>query len=45
LAEELRQQIIQTVEFMTGRRVVEVNVHVVDVHIPKVEKRPKRQLE
>jgi len=45
LAESLRRQIIESVEYMTGRRVVEVNVHVVDVHIPKFEKRTKRKLE
>ena len=45
VASTLRKQIIESVEFMTGRVVIEVNVHVVDVHIPKVEKRTKRQLE
>jgi len=30
---------------MTGRKVVEVNVSVIDVHIPKQEQRPRRQLE
>jgi uncharacterized alkaline shock family protein YloU len=45
LAEELRKTIIQNVEYMTGRRVIEVNIHVVDVHVHKVEKRAKRQLE
>jgi uncharacterized alkaline shock family protein YloU len=45
IAATLRRQIISGVEYMTGRKVVEVNVHVVDVHIPKTEKRAKRQLE
>jgi len=45
VAQELRQQIIDGVEFMTGRKVIEVNVHVVDVYIPKSEKTTKRQLE
>lgn len=45
VAQTLRSQIIESVEFMTGRKVVEVNIHVVDVYIPKVEKRTKRQLE
>lgn len=45
VAETLRTQIIENVEIMTGRKVIEVNVHVVDVYIPKVEKRTKRQLE
>jgi uncharacterized alkaline shock family protein YloU len=45
LADELRKAIIQNVEYMTGRKVIEVNIHVVDVHVQKVEKRAKRQLE
>jgi four helix bundle protein len=45
VAEALRSQIIENVEYMTGRKVVEVNVHVLDVYIPKAEKKPKRQLE
>jgi uncharacterized alkaline shock family protein YloU len=45
VAEELRARVIDTVESMTGRRVVEVNVFVVDVHIPKVERKPHRNLE
>lgn len=47
IAETLRRQIIEQVEFMTGRRVVEVNVNVVDVHLPKAEasKAQRRQLE
>ena len=45
LADSLRTQIIDSVEYMTGRKVVEVNVHIVDVYIPKTEKRQKRQLE
>jgi uncharacterized alkaline shock family protein YloU len=45
LAETLRRQIIENVEYMTGRRVVEVNVHVVDVYVPKTEKRARRQLD
>ena len=45
VAQELRAQIIENVEYMTGRSVVEVNVHVVDVYIPKTEKQAKRQLE
>lgn len=45
IAATLREKIIDSVEYMTGRKVVEVNVHVVDVHIPKTEKRAKRQLE
>ena len=45
IAETLRRQIIEQVEFMTGRKVVEVNVNVVDVYIPKAEKKTKRNLE
>jgi uncharacterized alkaline shock family protein YloU len=29
---------------MTGRSMVEVNVHVVDIHVPKVERRSRREL-
>lgn len=45
LADELRKAIIQNVEYMTGRKVIEVNIHVIDVYVQKVEKRAKRQLE
>jgi uncharacterized alkaline shock family protein YloU len=45
LSDELRRTIIQNVEYMTGRKVIEVNIHVVDVHVHRVEKRAKRQLE
>jgi uncharacterized alkaline shock family protein YloU len=45
LADELRRSIIESVEYMTGRKVVEVNIHVIDVYIPKTEKVSKRELE
>lgn len=45
VAEELRTVVIESVEYMTGRKVVEVNVSVVDVHVPKAEKTTKRQLD
>jgi uncharacterized alkaline shock family protein YloU len=47
IAQALRRRIIEQVEFMTGRRVVEVNVHVIDVHVPKTEAptQQRRQLE
>jgi len=45
LSDELRRSIIESVEYMTGRKVVEVNIHVVDVHIPKAEKTSRRELE
>jgi len=45
VAQELRERVIETVESMTGRRVVEVNVFVIDVHVAKIETRHRRQLE
>jgi uncharacterized alkaline shock family protein YloU len=45
IAEEMRERIIQTVESMTGRKVVEVNIFVVDVHVPKPERKQRRKLE
>ena len=46
IANQMRQAVIETVEHMTGRSVVEVNIHVVDVHVPKPETRSgRRQLE
>jgi uncharacterized alkaline shock family protein YloU len=45
VAETLRRQIIESVEYMTGRTVVEVNINVVDVHVPRVEQTTKRRLE
>lgn len=44
VASNLRLAIIHAIEHMTGRRVVEVNVHVVDVHIPRREPAPRREL-
>ena len=49
IAAEIRRQVIENVEYMTGRRVIEVNINVVDVYIPKSEQAPalpaKRQIE
>ena len=45
VASTLRKQIIEQVEYMSGRTVVEVNINVVDVHVPKSETRQKRKLE
>jgi uncharacterized alkaline shock family protein YloU len=47
VANTLRKQIIDTVEYMTGRNVVEVNINVVDVYIPRAqtETKQKRSLE
>lgn len=44
-AAEIRERVIIRVEEMTGRRVVEVNVFVTDVHVPKAEPRKRRQLD
>jgi uncharacterized alkaline shock family protein YloU len=43
VARQLREAIIEAVEHMTGRQVVEVNIDVVDVYLPKVEKRQTRR--
>jgi uncharacterized alkaline shock family protein YloU len=45
LAREMRELVIDSVERMTGRHVVEVNVNVVDVHVPGREPQTRRQLE
>jgi uncharacterized alkaline shock family protein YloU len=45
VAGDMRERVIETVERMTGRSVVEVNVYVIDVHVPKVEHKHRRQLE
>lgn len=48
VSSDLRRQVIENVEYMTGRKVVEVNINVVDVHVPRVEQaaaKPKRQLD
>ena len=47
VADQLREAVIESVEYMTGRKVIEVNVNVVDVYIPKIESKgkAKRQLE
>ena len=47
VANTLRKQIIETVEYMTGRNVVEVNINVVDVYVPRAqtETKQKRSLE
>lgn len=44
VAKALRREIIETVETMTGMKVVEVNVDVHDVYIAKAEQRSRRQL-
>ena len=46
VAEDVRERIIDAIESMTGRRVIEVNVFVVDVYVPKTAgRRRRRELE
>ena len=47
VAQDARERIIDAVESMTGRRVVEVNVYVIDVYVPKAAggSRRRRELE
>ena len=45
VSQKLRQEIIESVERMAGRSVVEVNVYVIDVHVSKPERRRRRELE
>lgn len=45
VSRKLRQEIIESVERMAGRSVVEVNVYVIDVHVSKPERRRRRELE
>jgi uncharacterized alkaline shock family protein YloU len=45
VAQEIRERVIETVEAMTGRKVIEVNIFVIDVHVSKIEHRHRRQLE
>lgn len=46
MAEEIRERVIETVEAMTGRKVIEVNIFVVDIFVPRVAgRRPRRELE
>jgi uncharacterized alkaline shock family protein YloU len=44
VAEAIRSAVIDSIEHMTGRQVVEVDVHVVDVHVPKTQAAPRREL-
>lgn len=45
VAESLRTHIIDVVQHMTGIRVVEVNIDVHDVYVPKSRQRKRRKLE
>lgn len=44
VANAIRDAVTSAVEHMTGRKMIEVNIHVVDVHIPKVQQKPRREL-
>lgn len=45
VAQDVREQVIEAIESMTGRRVVEVNIYVTDVHVPKTAaQRHRREL-
>jgi uncharacterized alkaline shock family protein YloU len=45
VAQDVREQVIDAIESMTGRKVVEVNVFVTDVHVPKTAgQRHRREL-
>jgi uncharacterized alkaline shock family protein YloU len=45
VAQDVREHVIEAIESMTGRRVVEVNVFVTDVHVPKSNaQRSRREL-
>jgi uncharacterized alkaline shock family protein YloU len=43
VAEEIRECVIETIELMTDRLVVEVNIFVVDIHVPKRETKQHRR--
>jgi len=45
VANEIRRRVIDIVEEMVGRTVLEVNVYVIDIHTPAVESRRRRALE
>jgi uncharacterized alkaline shock family protein YloU len=44
VANAIQDAVIQGVEHMTGRKVIEVNVHVVGVHVPKTQQKQRREL-
>lgn len=44
LARQLRRHVIEAVEQMTGRRVVEVNISVIDVHLESSDAGRRREL-
>ncbi len=46
VAQDVRERVINAIESMTGRRVVEVNIYILDVYIPKsAGPRRRRELE
>lgn len=45
IATDIRERVIETVETMVGRKVVEVNVYVIDIHTGAFETRRHRALE
>jgi uncharacterized alkaline shock family protein YloU len=46
VTEEVRQRVIEAVESMAGRKMVEVNIFVMDIHVPKTTaSRRRRELE
>lgn len=45
VTQQLRERIVEAVEQTAGRRVVEVNIFVVDVHVGKSDRRRTRELE
>ena len=46
VTEEVRERVIEAVESMAGRKMVEVNIFVMDIHVPKTTaSRRRRELE
>lgn len=43
VADTMRQQVIESIEEMTGRHVLEVNISIVDVHVPRLEQKPQQR--
>lgn len=44
VASQLREKIVDAVEHLAGRNVVEVNIFVVDIHVEKTQRRRRREL-
>jgi uncharacterized alkaline shock family protein YloU len=46
VTEQMRERVIEAVEAMAGRRMVEVNIFVVDIHVPRSSaSKQRRELE